>query len=100
MLKSIIGVMRLIGLIEGISYLLLFGISMPLKYIWDIPEPNIIIGMAHGVLFIMYCIWVMVCLIKYKWTFKKTFLALLASLIPLGTFWADVKLFREDVEKK
>ena len=46
-------IIRIIAWLEGISFLL-FGISMPLKYGFDIPEPNYFIGMGHGILFILY----------------------------------------------
>jgi integral membrane protein len=50
--------------------------------------------MIHGVLFIAYCIWVLLVAREEKWNYKITFLALLASLIPFGTFIADRKIFK------
>jgi integral membrane protein len=58
------------------------------------PLPNYIVGMAHGVLFMMYIILVLQVAFLLKWNFIKIFLALLASFIPFGTFYADKKLFR------
>lgn len=58
------------------------------------PRPNYIIGMAHGVLFIVYIALLLQVSILYKWPFGKTFLAFVASLIPFGTFYADKKWFR------
>ena len=53
---------RATAILEGISYLALFGITMPLKYWAGIPEPNKIVGYAHGVLFIAFIILtVLVC---------------------------------------
>jgi integral membrane protein len=78
---------------EGISYLLL-GITVPLKRIYNIPEPNFIVGSIHGVLFIAYCIILLVLMIDLKWSFKKGFILFLASLIPFGTFWAERKYLR------
>jgi integral membrane protein len=86
--------LRLLAYLEGISFLLLLGIGMPLKYMYGIPTPNMVIGMAHGVLFLAYCAWVMIVRSENQWGFIKTSLALLASLLPFGTFVADVKLFR------
>ena len=57
--------------------------------------PNKIVGMAHGVLFIAYCVWVIVVANDKKWNFKTTFLAGLASLLPFGTFIADAKIFKK-----
>lgn len=91
-----LGWLRVVGVLEGISYLMLFGISMPLKYMMDMPEPNKVIGMAHGVLFVAYVGLVFYVRSEYGWKMKRTFLALLASIVPFGTFWADKKLFREE----
>ncbi|WKK79789.2 DUF3817 domain-containing protein [Marivirga arenosa] len=85
--------LRITAILEGISYLLL-GITMPLKYSMNMPQPNYFVGMAHGVLFIAYCSLVIIVASKYKWNLKLSFLSLLASLIPFGTFYADWKWFR------
>lgn len=89
-----IKVLRIIAFLEGLSFLILMGIAMPLKYYADSPESVRIVGMAHGVLFILYCLNVILAHIKFDWAFKKTGLALLASVLPFGTFYADIKLFR------
>ncbi|MCL4150752.1 UNVERIFIED_CONTAM: hypothetical protein GTU68_064136 [Idotea baltica] len=68
---------------------------MPLKYAYDSPTPNKIIGMFHGVLFIFYILAVIQVKIEQDWPWGKTAWALLASIIPFGTFWADKKFFRE-----
>jgi integral membrane protein len=84
---------RWLAVTEGISYLLL-GITVPLKRIYNIPEPNFIVGSIHGVLFIAYCTLLLVLMIDMKWSFKKGFILFLASLIPFGTFWAERKYLR------
>lgn len=86
-------ILRLWAIMEGISFLL-FGVTMPLKYVYNIKEPNFFMGMIHGVLFIAYCIWVLLVAKEEKWNFRITFLALIASLIPFGTFIADKELFK------
>lgn len=95
LLTSNIGRLRIIGFLEGISFLLLMGVAMPLKYIWEVPEATIGIGYAHGFLFIAYCILVIPAKIDLKWNLKITFLVLIASLLPFGTFVADFKLFKK-----
>ncbi|MGB1102641.1 MAG: DUF3817 domain-containing protein [Crocinitomicaceae bacterium] len=94
MFKTNLGLLRVIGLLEGISYLVLIGIAMPLKYIWDKPEMIYSTGMAHGLLFVLYIFFILLVGYQYKWTFSKVFWALLASLVPFGTFVADKRLFR------
>ncbi len=83
---------RLVALLEGCSFLA-FAITMPLKYKWQLPGPNYVIGMAHGVLFMLYIVLLIKVAITYKWTLKKTFLAFIASLLPFGTFVASKKLY-------
>jgi integral membrane protein len=94
MLNTTLGKFRLIAFMEGCSFIL-FGITMPLKYVLKMPKPNYFVGMAHGVLFIAYVVLLALVVIQYKWSFKKAILAFLASFVPFGTFYADKKLFRE-----
>jgi integral membrane protein len=90
---SIIRSLRIVAIMEGVSYLLL-GITMPLKYLMEIPQPNYLVGMAHGLLFMMYIGLVLLTGQKYHWNLKTYFWSLLASIIPAGTFVADSKIFR------
>lgn len=93
--KTLLGQLRLLAIAEGISYLLL-AVTMPLKYMYDMDAPNRIVGMAHGVLFIAYCVWVVVYGREAKWKFSTIFWSLLASLLPIGTFVADAKIFSKE----
>jgi integral membrane protein len=98
MLKTTIGRLRLLGFAEGISFLLLLCIAMPLKYMAGMPEAVKITGMVHGILFILYVLTVFQAKAEYSWNVSKTFLALLASVLPFGTFVADAKLFKAEVK--
>tara|TARA_B100000809_G_C14946699_1_gene462401 strand:+ start:320 stop:616 length:297 start_codon:yes stop_codon:yes gene_type:complete len=91
-LKSNIGILRLLALIEGISYLS-FAITMPLKYQFDILWPNRYIGMAHGFLFVAYIVWVLIVAFQKKWSVMTVLWSFLASIIPFGTFVADKMIF-------
>lgn len=91
--QSWLGKLRIIAFLEGCSYLL-FAITMPLKYMYDIKGPNKVIGMAHGLLFVLYVLLVIKVALQDKWPVLKTFWAFLASIVPFGTFFADKKLFR------
>lgn len=84
-----------IAFLEGISYLLLLLVAMPLKYLADIPEGVKYIGWAHGVLFVLFCIYLLKVWIGLKWNFGKAFLAFVASLLPFGTFVLDARLKKE-----
>jgi len=92
MISYKLGLLRIVGFLEGCSFLGL-GITMPLKYMYHMPKPNLYVGMAHGWLFIAYVILVLLVARNIKWGNKNTFWALLASLIPFGTFIADRRLF-------
>lgn len=92
---SLLRAFRYIAILEGISYLL-FGLTMPLKYLYDILEPNFYVGMSHGVLFVLYCILGLSCAIKYKWKFGFSVMAFLASLVPFGTFYLETKYLKEE----
>jgi integral membrane protein len=92
---NLLKIFRIIAFLEGVSYLLLFVVSMPLKYLYDMPEPNQVIGMFHGVLFIAYCILSIIIYKEYSWSKKTLALVLLASLLPFATFIAEYKLFNK-----
>ena len=94
LLKTALGRLRIIAFIEGCSYLLL-GFTMILKYKFSIPQPNYIIGLAHGILFVLYIVLLLQVSFLYRWNIFKSFMAFLASLIPFGTFYADKALFRK-----
>ncbi len=83
--------LKIIAILEGISYLL-FGITMPLKYQFDMLLPNKIVGQAHGLLFITYILLVFVVSLKISYTKKELFFLYLASIIPFGTFIVDKKI--------
>jgi integral membrane protein len=87
---------RLIAFLEGCSFLLI-GFTMILKYKYQIPEPNYVVGMVHGLLFLLYIALLANVAYTYKWPFLKIVLSFLASLIPFGTFYADKKLFRREI---
>ncbi|MCG8577100.1 MAG: DUF3817 domain-containing protein [Flavobacteriales bacterium] len=95
MSKTNLGLLRIIGFLEGISYLALFCATMPLKYLYEMEELNYAVGMAHGLLFCLYVFFVLLVTYQLKWKFSTCFWALLASLLPFGTFVADKKIFKK-----
>ena len=84
--------LRILGNVEGVSYLLLLGVAMPLKYAFGLPLAVKIVGMTHGVLFLAYCALLVPCLRKFKWKMGFGLYLFLATLIPFGTFVTDRKL--------
>ncbi len=87
---------RVSGWLEGGSYLLLLLVAMPLKYVWDMPEAVSIVGMAHGVLFILYCGMALLLVRTHGWSFRKLLYAWIAALLPFGPFVFDAKYLHKD----
>ena len=81
---------------EGVSYLVLVFIAMPLKYIFDSPAMVRYVGMAHGVLFIIYVLLLVWNWSERKWSFGKAAVYFLASLLPFATFWVEKKVALEE----
>jgi integral membrane protein len=94
LLKTALGRLRIVAFIEGCSYLLL-GFTMILKYKFSMPQPNYIVGLAHGMLFVLYIVLLVQVSFLHRWNILKMLMAFLASLIPFGTFYADKVLFRQ-----
>ena len=86
---------RKVALYEGLSLIILMGIAMPLKYIWDQPAAVKYVGWIHGILFILY-IWILFRVwMERDWPFKRAAIAVIASLVPFGTMIFDRSLKRE-----
>ncbi|HEX2534918.1 MAG TPA: DUF3817 domain-containing protein [Chitinophagaceae bacterium] len=91
-----IGRLRLLGLLEGVSLLVLLFIAMPLKYAAGRPEMVRYVGWAHGLLFVLFMGAALTAYLGRNWPFKKLVLAFLAAFVPFGTFWFDRQLKREE----
>jgi integral membrane protein len=86
-IKTPLGRLLKIGFAEGVSFLILLFIAMPLKYIADMPTPVRVVGMLHGVLFVMYALALALATLAYKWKIKTAIIAFLISFLPFGTFF-------------
>lgn len=80
------------GYLEALSYILLLGIAMPLKHVWNQPEMVKYTGWAHGVLFVTYLAVLVYYGLKYSWPFKFYFYGFVASLLPMGPLVFDRKV--------
>lgn len=85
-------VFRKVGFLEGISFLVLAS-NMILKRVFEYPDLTYVIGMAHGVLFIGFCILLAKLWMSEKFSFVESVWSFLASLFPFGTFIADAKIW-------
>jgi integral membrane protein len=93
-LKISIHHFRRIGLLEAISFLLLLGIAMPLKYIWEYPNMVQVVGMAHGILFILYVLGAFIIAKELKWSTQTLLVVMACSVIPFGPFYAERKYLK------
>ena len=93
-LKTSLGRLRVIGWWEGLSFLLLLGVAMPLKYYFDRPGYVRVVGMAHGVLFLLYLAAAGQAAMVQKWSWRRTVPVFIASLLPAGPFVLEAKLLR------
>jgi integral membrane protein len=84
-----------IGYIEGLSYIVLLLIAMPLKYFVGMPVAVKTTGTVHGVLFILYIAALAHTAYILGWGFKKVIIALIASVIPFATFFLHRLLDQE-----
>ncbi len=93
LLKSSLGIFRIIGFLEGMSFILLMFFAMPLKYLLNKPLAVEIIGMLHGVLFVVFVLYALYLTYINKWNlWRVTAPILLSSILPFGTFVADKKI--------
>lgn len=90
-LSTTVGRFRLIAFVEGVSYLILLFVAMPLKYFFEQPQAVRSVGTVHGVFFIGYVLLLALSKVEYRWDNTKMWLLLLVSLIPFGNFYADSK---------
>ncbi|MCK5816222.1 MAG: DUF3817 domain-containing protein [Flavobacteriaceae bacterium] len=87
-------IFRIAALLEGLSYLLLLFVAMPIKYLLEDPQYVKMLGMPHGMFFIGYVVLAFLIRSDYKWNSRQFMVILIASVIPFGTFYVDKKYLR------
>lgn len=83
-------------MVEGVSFLVLLGIAMPLKYLAGRPEAVKVVGWAHGVLFMAFCLVLLQTMVALRWPLSRAAMAFAAALVPFGPFLIDGRLRREE----
>ncbi len=89
---SDIRLLRTIGWIEWVSFILLLFVAMPLKYIWDMPLGVQIVGPIHGVLFMAFVAYLGKVAITRSWRTALISKCVAGSLTPLGPFLYEQEL--------
>lgn len=86
--------LRAVGMMEGASFLVLLGIAMPLKYLAGYPQMVRVVGMIHGLLFMLFVAAVLQVSVQMRWPLRRVLAALAASVLPFGPFVFDAHLRR------
>lgn len=86
--------LRIVAILEGVSLIALMGICMPLKYIYNMPEPTEFVGMAHGVLFILFEVMVLYLMSSLPLSKWKILILMISAIIPFGTWYTDIKFLK------
>lgn len=90
-----ISTFKVVSFLEGVSYILLLFVGTPLKYFAGNDVLVKMLGMPHGILFMLYIVLALWIRSKMKWDFMTTLIVLAASLIPFGTFYVNHKYVKE-----
>lgn len=88
-----------VALWEAISTVILFFVAMPLKYLADIPEAVRVAGSIHGFLVVIFVILLIMCWQTYNWKFSRVVKYFVLSLIPIVSFWVEMDVKKDILNK-
>ncbi len=91
--KTKIGLLRILGFLEGVSLLILVFVAVPMKYYYGNHSLSKTLGPVHGALFLLFLLVALLVGLQQKWTYKTGLLVFVACFIPFGTFYLDSKIF-------
>lgn len=98
LVKNPISFLRAVGLVEGVSFLILLGIAMPLKYAAGISAAVKWTGWAHGVLFMIFGLALLRAMRAASWPLGRAAFIFIAALIPFGPFVIDRRMREYEAE--
>ncbi|MBT5645276.1 MAG: DUF3817 domain-containing protein [Polaribacter sp.] len=87
-------IFRIVSFFEGVSYLLLLFVAVPIKYFQGDVSYVKLLGMPHGILFMLYLVLAMMLFKPMNWSYKTLAIVFAASILPFGTFYIDKKYLR------
>ena len=88
------GLFRIVAFLEGFSWVTLLFFAVPMKYIWNVELYVQKIGMAHGVLFIVYIVLAFFLQLKINWNRNHLLIILIGSIVPFGFLYVDKKCLK------
>lgn len=102
MKKNPVWLLRRVALAEAVSYLLLLGVAMPMKYAFGLPQAVMVVGWIHGALFVVFCAALLLAWLGARWPFPRLLGVFVASLLPLVPFFIDRKMkdYEEQAENR
>jgi integral membrane protein len=89
---NVVRLLRRIAFLEGVSFLVLLGVAMPLKYIGGMLMPVKIAGWAHGILFLVFCAALLRVKLVARWPVSRCAIVFAAGLLPFGPFLLDRRM--------
>lgn len=93
---NVVNYLHWLGYAEAFSWLVLLFIAMPLKYIAGQPLLVTYTGWVHGILFLLYCVHLLLVKRLLNWSFGKMILGGVAAFLPFGTLWFDKKIEQKE----
>ena len=93
-LNKVVFLFRIVALLEGVSYILLLFIAVPLKYVWENEKYVQLLGMPHGLLFVAYLSITFLLKNTKNWNSRDLWVIFIASILPFGTFYVDWKYLK------
>lgn len=97
-MKNPIPFLRKIARAEAVSFLVLIGVAMPLKYLMDVPIAVKIVGWIHGALFLIFCGALLQTMIVAKWPLLRSAMIFIAALLPFGPFVMDKRMSKYEAD--
>ena len=97
LLSTPLGRLRVISLVEALSFILLLGVAMPLKYLYGMPQAVSSVGMIHGLLFLIFVVVLIEAWLEAKWSILAPTLIFVASVIPFAPLIAERWLRKEQL---
>lgn len=89
MLGSPLTRFRVVSLLEGVSYIVLLGVAMPLKYFAGNTTAVPLVGRVHGGLFVLFVIALASVAAANRWSRREVVTAFVAAMLPFGAFWLE-----------